>query len=394
MYNPFDDICNLVNAAAKILGVDENAYAHIMKPEREITVSLPVKMDNGKQQVFDGFRIQHSCIRGPYKGGLRYHPNLDIENARALAAWMTFKCSLVDIPYGGGKGGIAVDPSQLSSGELERLTRAFIRALAPVIGPHVDIPAPDVNTDSKTMDIIVDEYSKIIGKPSPAVVTGKSVDNGGSIGRTEATGRGVAIITKEILAKNNQSIVGATVVIQGFGKVGYYAARILHEFGAKIIGISDIDGGYHNPAGIDIPNLDLTKTKRNISNEELLTLECDVLVPAALGNQITIKNAADIRAKIIVEGANGPVTGDADVILEKQGTTVVPDILANAGGVIVSYYEWLQNLENEKWTEARVNETLGNTMTAAFENVYQMHIDKSVPMRKAAYTISLQRLLG
>ena len=303
---------------------------------------------------------------------------------------MTFKCAVAGIPYGGGKGGVTVDPSRLSKAELERLTRKFTEAILPIIGPHKDIPAPDVNTNGEIMGWFMDEYSKLVGELSPAVVTGKPIELGGSLGRVEATGRGVMIATRELYKKLGKDIKGATVVVQGFGNVGSNAARLLQELGAKIIAVSDVNGGHYNPDGLDLS--DLSKATK-ITNAELLELDCDILIPAALENQITEKNASRIKAKYIIEGANGPTTVEADKILESRGAIVVPDILANCGGVVCSYFEWVQNLENQKWDLEKVNQELEKVLVAAFEDVYAVHKKYKVSLRSAAYMTALQKLV-
>lgn len=390
MYNPFENFKKTVTDAAIKMKMLENDYLSFLYPERELKVSFPMKMDNGKVRVFEGYRVQHSTLRGPAKGGFRYHPAVDENEVRALAAWMTFKCAVVGIPYGGGKGGVTVDPATLSKNELERMTRKFTEAIAPIVGPYKDIPAPDVNTNGEIMGWFMDEYSKLAGINSPAVVTGKPIILGGSLGRVEATGRGVMIVTRELYKKLGKDIKDARIVVQGFGNVGGNAARLLSGLGAKIIGISDVNGGYYNKDGLDLSNFE-KGTK--ITNAELLELDCDVLIPAALENQINEKNAAKIKAKYIVEGANGPTTVEADKILESRGITIVPDILANAGGVACSYFEWVQNLANYYWTEFEVNTKLNDIMCRAFEEVYAMHLAQKVSLRAAAYMTALKRLV-
>lgn len=390
MYNPNENFKQTVKDAAQKMKMAENDYIAFLHPERELKVSFPVKMDNGKIRMFEGYRVQHSTVRGPAKGGFRYHPDVDENEVRALAAWMTFKCAVAGIPYGGGKGGVTVNPSELSKAELERLTRKFTQAIEPIVGPHKDIPAPDVNTNAEIMGWFMDEYSRIVGKPSPAVVTGKPVEKGGSLGRVEATGRGVMIAAREIYKKLKKNLKGATVVVQGFGNVGSNAARLLQEQGAKIVAVSDVNGGYYNKDGLDLSDI---KKGKQITNAELLELECDILVPAALENQITKANAKKIKAKYIVEGANGPTTVEADAILESRGIMVVPDILANCGGVVCSYFEWVQNLENKSWTIDEVNTKLNDTLCKAFEAVYAMHIKQKTPLRTAAYMTALKVLV-
>lgn len=391
MYNAFENFRKTVADAAGKMKMPENDYITFLYPERELKVSFPVKMDNGKIRVFEGYRVQHSTLRGPAKGGFRYHPDVDENEVRALAAWMTFKCAVVGIPYGGGKGGVTVDPKELSKSELERMTRKFTESIMPIVGPYKDIPAPDVNTNGEIMGWFMDEYSRLIGINSPAVVTGKPIQLGGSLGRVEATGRGVMIVTRELYKKLGKDIKDARIVVQGFGNVGGNAARFLHELGAKIIGISDVNGGYYNKDGLDLTNL--AKGSKKITNAELLELDCDVLIPAALENQINGKNAAKIKAKYIVEGANGPTTVEADSILESRGITIVPDILANAGGVACSYFEWVQNLANYYWTESEVNTKLNEIMCRAFEDVYAMHLTQKSSLRAAAYMTALKKLV-
>lgn len=404
-YNAHEQANNMIAATAKKMGLVENDYNAFLHPEREIRLSLSVKMDDGRTEIFEGYRVQHNSARGPYKGGLRYHPQVDEHEVRALATWMTFKCAVVGIPYGGGKGGIKVDPKNLSDAELERLTRVFATQLAPFIGERLDIPAPDVNTNGRIMGWFVDAYSQTKGCPTPAVVTGKPIELGGSLGRVEATGRGIMIVAREILAKLKMPVEGARVVVQGMGNVGSVSAKLMHELGTKIVGVSDVSGGIYNPDGLDIsailkhtaakkPLKDYSaKGTTQISNAELLKLDCDVLIPAALENQINKDNASKIKAKVIVEGANGPTTAEADDILEKRGIVVVPDILANAGGVVVSYFEWVQNLAGYYWTEKEVNNKLEPIMCAAADEVFKMHTDKKVTLRTAAYMVALDRLV-
>jgi len=390
MYNPYENFKKTVTDAATKMKMPENDYVTFLYPERELKVSFPIKMDNGKVRVFEGYRVHHSTLRGPAKGGFRYHQNVDEDEVRALAAWMTFKCAVAGIPYGGGKGGVTVDSSGLSKNELEKLTRKFTEAILPIVGPYKDIPAPDVNTSGEVMGWFMDEYSRLVGVNSPAVVTGKPIQIGGSLGRVEATGRGVMIVTRELYKKLGKDIKDAKVVVQGFGNVGGNAARLLHDLGAKIIAVSDINGGYYDENGLNIKHFD-KGTK--ITNAELLELDCDILIPAALENQINECNAAKIKAKYIVEGANGPTTVEADKILESRGIVVIPDILANCGGVVCSYFEWVQNLANYYWTETEVNTKLGEIMCRAFEEVYAMHLAQKTSLRTAAYMTALKRLV-
>lgn len=382
-------------------------------PERVIEVAVPVKMDDGSLKVFDGYRVQYNSARGPYKGGIRYHPQIDINEVKALAFWMAIKCAVVDIPFGGSKGGITVDPKKLSEGELERLTRSFTRVIAQFIGPKVDVPAPDVNTNPKIMDWIVDEYSKFTGKSAPAVVTGKSLENGGSLGRTAATGQGGFYALRETAKKLKLKPGETTVAIQGFGNVGYHMAKLVHQAGYKVIAVSDSHGAIFDKRGLGMDPDNIMKTKKErgliggcycvgsvcdcenyteISNEELLEIKTDVLIPAALENVITEKKVGKIKAKVILELANGPTTLEADEILFKKGITVVPDVLANAGGVTVSYFEWLQNLQNYTWTEQMVLEKLEPIMVNSFAAVWQAKEKYNVDLRTAAYTVALERL--
>jgi glutamate dehydrogenase (NAD(P)+) len=391
--------------AAKHIKLDPCLCEVLKVCERELTVSVPVVMDNGKIKVFEGYRVQHSSARGPCKGGLRYHPDVTLEEAKGLASLMTWKCAVVGLPYGGAKGGIKIDPQELSSRELERLTRRFTVGILPILGPKRDIPAPDVNTNANIMSWIMDTVSMFERTSMPEIVTGKSVDLGGSLGRRESTGRGVMISTLAILKKFKKDIKKTTFAIQGFGNVGSVAAKLLSQKGAKITAVSDISGGLYNPKGLDLEAVHkhLADSKhhllkgfkgeaRPISNEDLLLLPVDVLIPAALENQITKANADKVQAKIIVEGANGPITFEADKILEKKAVVVVPDILANSGGVIVSYFEWVQDLQAFFWSEADVNLNLEKIMETAFEKVWEISIKQRVSLRIAAYILAIQRV--
>ncbi len=406
-YNPFDSVIKTVNEAAAMLGYEKNKVLPIIYPERELKVSVPVEMDNGEIKIFDGYRIQHSSVRGPAKGGIRFHQDVNANEVRALAAWMTFKCATVNIPYGGGKGGVVVDPTKLSEKELRRLTRRYIFAIAPIIGPDSDIPAPDVGTNPKIMGWMMDTYSMLKGHCAPGVVTGKPIEIGGAKGRAGATGRGVMISTLNTLEKLGIPVKGVKVTIQGMGNVGSFAAKLLHEKGAKIIAVSDVSGGLYKEDGLDIPAMiDYLDSRKNllkdyspsgasrIDNKDLLELETDILIPAALENQINEKNADNIKAKIIVEAANGPVTPKADEVLDKKGIYVVPDILANAGGVVVSYFEWVQNIQALYWDEAQVNAKLKDIMDKAFDDVWDKYTqNKGVSLRMATYMIAVGRLL-
>ena len=388
--------------ATEVMKLDPSAAAVISKPERLTEVSIPVRMDNGTTQVFTGFRCQHSSIMGPAKGGVRYHPGVNADEVKTLAFWMTCKCAVAGLPYGGGKGGIIVDVTKLSENELERLTRGFIDRIAPVIGEKLDIPAPDMNTNAKVMGWMMDEFSKIKGQFEPGFITGKDLSLGGSLGRTAATGRGVVVAALEALKVKNISPKGATCAVQGFGNVGSWTAKLAYDEGMKIVAVSDVFGAIENPDGMNPYEIEehVKKTgkvvgfpgAKLIDNEALLEEKVDVLFPCAMENQITKENAAKVRAGIICEGANGPTTPDADDILEKAGVLVVPDILANGGGVTVSYFEWVQNLYRYFWTEEEVIERQTKLMVKAFGEVYALAVEYKVPMRVAAYIAALKRL--
>lgn len=406
-YNPYKNVKTTIKNASQLLGLDESDYIATMYPERELKVSFPVRMDDGSVLMFEGFRVQHSSSRGPCKGGIRFHQDVNDDEVKALATWMTFKCAVVGIPYGGAKGGIKVDPRKLSHGELERMTRRYTAMIAPLIGPDQDIPAPDVNTNGEVMGWIMDTYSMLKGHAVPGVVTGKPLDIGGSLGRLEATGRGVMIAAREILGKLGIPVDSVRIAIQGMGNVGSVSASLLSELGASVVAVSDVSGGIYHPDGLDIPDImnylsvrsNLLKDYhrpgvRQVSNHELLELDVDVLIPAALENQITAANAENIKAKIIVEGANGPTSVDADAIIEEKGIIVVPDILANAGGVIVSYFEWVQNIQSLMWDKEEVNNNLNRIFCSAFEEVYALHTEKQIPMRTSAYTLALKKLVS
>lgn len=404
--NPYEMFKTQVRLAGEKLGLSPDLLSIIETPERVLEVSIPVRMDDGHIEVFKGYRVQHSSVRGPCKGGIRYHPAVTVDEVKALAGWMTLKCAVVDIPFGGGKGGIVCDPMKLSEGELERLTRRYTAMILPLIGPNRDIPAPDVNTNAKIMNWFMDTATALRGEPMYAIVTGKDVAVGGARGRREATGRGVMIITQEVLARLGKKLEGITVAVQGFGNVGSVAALLLHEAGAKVVGVADISGGLYNPNGLNIPELMeyvARSPKRLIAGytapgvspiptDEVLTLDVDVLIPAALEGQITERNAKRIKANVIVEGANGPTTPEADVILEERGRIVVPDILANAGGVVVSYFEWVQNLQYFYWDEAETNARLAQIMRRAFQDVWTMAQEKKVSLRIAAQMLALSRV--
>ncbi|MBU3874465.1 Glu/Leu/Phe/Val dehydrogenase [Faecalicatena sp. AGMB00832] len=406
-YNPYDNVLKVVKEAADILGYTDSDIEAIKYPERELKVAIPVRMDDGTTHVFEGYRIQHSTSRGPAKGGIRFHPAVNLDEVKALAAWMTFKCAVVNIPYGGGKGGVVCDPNQLSENEIRAITRRFTAAIAPLIGPEQDIPAPDVGTNAAVMGWMMDTYSMLKGHCVHGVVTGKPIELGGALGRNEATGRGVMFTTKNILKKLGLEMNGTTVAIQGMGNVGSITAKLVNKEGMKVVAVSDVSGGIYNPDGLDIPAIleYLSKDRKNllsgydepgmtrISNEELLELDVKVLIPAALENQINGSNADRIKADIIVEAANGPVASEADDVLNAKGIVVVPDILANAGGVVVSYFEWVQNIQSVSWTEETVNEKLKNIMDPAFEAVWSIADQQHTTLRTGAYLIAVKRVV-
>ena len=404
-YNPFDNFVAVMDKAAGVMGISEEDYLTFKYPERELKVALPVRMDDGSLKVFEGFRIQHSTLRGPAKGGVRYHQNVNVDEVRALSAWMTFKCAVAAIPYGGGKGGIVCRPREMSKGELERLTRTYIDKISAIISPNTDIPAPDVGTNAQTMDWMVDEYSKLKGESVYGIVTGKSIEIGGSKGRNEATGRGVCFVTLEMMKKYNMKPEDCKIVIQGMGNVGSISAKLLAEEGAKIIAVSDVSCAIYNENGLDIAGIykyldsgknlldGYTGDCKRITNAELLELPCDILIPAALENQITAENADRIKAKIVIEAANGPTSVEADEILNKKGVKVLPDILSNSGGVIVSYFEWVQNLQNFYWEEDDVNAKLKRQIVGAFNDVFDAREKYDCTCRVAAYIVALNRLV-
>ncbi len=400
--NPFDVVKRQLDLTGELAEVDPDVIEQLKHPRKVIEVSVPVRMDSGEVKVFIGYRVQHNYWRGPYKGGIRYHPIVNLDEVKALAAWMTFKTAVVDIPYGGAKGGVACDPRRLSIGELERLTRRYTVMIADDIGPFRDVPAPDVGTDAQTMAWIMDTYSSIKGYSVPEVVTGKPIPLGGSYGREGATGMGVAICAREAAERIVLSLREATAAIQGYGKVGYSAAESLSVMGVKIIAVTDIGGGVYNPKGLNPSKLKAYERRTGsvagfpeaqpITNEGLFALKCDILVPAALENVLTSLNAEAVDARMVVEGANGPTTSDADDILNEKGTLVVPDILANAGGVTVSYFEWVQNLHRERWPLETVNQRLEDKMVNAFQTVYQLSKEGKESMRTAAYILAVKRL--
>lgn len=405
VYNPYDNFLAVLDKAAKAIGMPESDYVVIKYPERELKVSLPIRMDDGSVKVYEAYRVQHSSTRGPCKGGIRYHQDVNIDEVKALSAWMTFKCTIAGIPYGGAKGGIKVDPFTLSKGELERLTRRYAASILPIIGPEKDIPAPDVNTTSQVMDWFMDTYSMMKGYTVPGIVTGKDIEVGGSLGRTEATGRGVMIVTNEMMKKFGYEPSKTRVAIQGLGNVGSVSAKLISQLGCKIVAVSDVTGGIYCADGLNMAEIIELSSKRltldkytnpnvtRISNQELLLTDCDILIPAALENQITQEVANDIKAKIIVEAANGPTSVDADTILESKGIIVVPDILANAGGVVVSYFEWAQNLQSLYWTEENVNNMLYTMMKKAIDEVINTSEENKISYRLGAYAVALKKLV-
>ena len=399
--NNFKACCDQFERAADKLGLEENFSNSLMMPDRELAVEVPLNRDDGSLAVFKGYRIQHNNARGPFKGGIRYHQEVDLDEVRALAALMTYKTAVVDIPYGGGKGGITIDPRDYSERELEQLSRRFFRRISPIIGVNKDIPAPDVNTNAQIMAWFMDEYSQNHGY-SPGIVTGKPIDLGGSLGREAATGRGVYFTIREAAAEFEVDLSEATAVIQGFGNVGSFAAKFLHEAGCKVIAVSDVTGGLHEPNGLDISSLtDYVKENRviesfgqgkKLSNEELLTVQCDFLVPAALGGVIHKMNADNLNCRFVIEAANGPTTPPGDEILFDKSIPVIPDILTNAGGVTVSYFEWVQNLQQFRWEEDDVNAKLEKKMVSAYSEVSALRKEKKVSFRTAAFMVAIDRV--
>lgn len=401
--NPWEIALSQLDRVAGHIGLEEEIHERLRHPRRVLIVTFPVRMDDGRMRIFTGYRVHHSLDRGPAKGGIRYHPDVTLDEVKALAMWMTWKCAVVNIPFGGAKGAVVCNPKEMSRGELERLTRRYTTELMILLGPKKDIPAPDVYTDSQTMAWIMDTYSMNVGYSVPSVVTGKPLSIGGSRGREEATGRGVVLTILEAMKELGISKEGATVAVQGFGNVGGTAARLLYREGFKIVAVSDSQGGTYNPHGLDVDALSEHKREagtvvgfpggEDITNEELITLKCDVLLPAALENQITEENADKVRAKIVAEGANGPTTPEADFILYDKGIFVIPDILANAGGVTVSYFEWVQGIQEFFWSEDEVNARLKDIMVRSFHEVYDVHKEKKVDMRLAAYILAVGRVV-
>ena len=404
MSDPYRVAVSQVQRAGEMLGLEQGMIDLMTRPKREFTVNFPVRMDDGSIRVFTGFRVQHNFARGPCKGGIRYHPAVSLDEVRALAMWMTWKCATVGLPYGGAKGGVICNPKEMSAGELERMTRRYASEIAPIIGPHVDIPAPDMYTDAQVMAWIMDTYSMNVGYSVPGVVTGKPISLGGSEGREEATSRGLAYCVREAMTVEGVQREGATAAVQGFGNVGWNAARLLkEELGMRITALSDSSGGIFDPAGLD--PVDVYEHKRrtgsvqgypealDITNQELLEMECTVLVPAALENVLSSDNADRVKARIVAEGANGPTTPEADQVLYEKGITLIPDILCNAGGVTVSYFEWVQDLQFLFWSKAEIENRLDQIMTYSFARVYATAGAKEVDMRTAAYLLAVDEVV-
>ncbi len=400
--NPFEISQQQFDLAAEKLGLEEGMRAVLRYPKRQLIVSVPTLMDDGSLRVFTGYRVQHNIARGPAKGGIRYHPNVTLDEVKALAAWMTWKCATVNIPYGGGKGGVTCNPKSMSRSELERMTRRYASEISIIIGPDRDIPAPDVYTDEQTMSWIMDTYSMTMGYSALGVVTGKPVSLGGSRGRNEATARGALCCIREACALIKLRLKGATVAVQGYGNAGAIAARLLHDDGAKVVAVTDSQGGIYASRGLDPRKVEDHKRRAGsvvsfpgadrITNPELVEVRCDVLVPAALENQITLRNASRVRARIVAEAANGPTTPGADRILHDRGVFVIPDILCNAGGVTVSYFEWAQDIQGFFWDELAVNRELEKFMKRAFQEVHATSLEHKVDMRTAAYILAVSRV--
>ncbi|SRR5579875_1142485 len=400
--DPFENATKQLENAAKIIKLDPDIYEVLKQPKRILSVSVPVKMDDGRINNFQGYRVQYNDSRGPYKGGIRYHPNVTLAEVKALAMWMTWKCAVADIPYGGSKGGVICDPKNMSMGEKERLTRRYASMIADFIGPYRDVPAPDVYTDPQTMAWILDTYSQIHGYQVPEVVTGKPISLGGSEGRLNSTSRGCVITAREAARVINLPLKGTKAAVQGYGNVGYWSAVFLNEIGVNVVAVSDSGGGIYSKNGLDPRKVEEHKREKGsvvgfegtdeISNDELLELNVDILIPAALENAITEKNASKVKARIVCEGANGPTTPEADRILEDNKVFLVPDILANAGGVTVSYLEWVQNLNREHWTEDEVNSKLEEKIVSAFKNTYETSRRYNVSMRDGALALAVARV--
>jgi glutamate dehydrogenase (NAD(P)+) len=404
--NPFQMMLQQLDLAREHTNIPGGIWEILRRPERALEVSVPITRDDGEVEVLTGYRVQYNSARGPCKGGIRYHPGVTFDEVKALAGWMTWKCAVVNIPYGGSKGGIACDPTRFSEREIERITRCYTARVLPIIGPKRDIPAPDVNTNASVMNWIVDTATVLQGEAVPGIVTGKSIELGGALGRREATGRGVMFTTIGVLQRLDIDITQARIAVQGFGNVGSVAARLLSKQGGKVVGLSDVSGGYYRPDGFDIDDvLRYVETSpghllagysvpgmEEITNDELLTLDVDVLIPAALEAQITSRNAAEVKAKVIVEGANGPTTPEADLILAEKGTVIVPDILANAGGVVCSYFEWVQNLQYLAWEEKETNQRLGRIMQRALAEVWDLSHKRQISLRLAAFVLGVERV--
>jgi len=405
-YDPYQNMLNVLDEAAAVLKLHKDEYAFVRYPEREMTVSLPIRMDDGHIQVFEGYRVQHSSVRGPAKGGIRYHPCSNVNETKALAGWMTIKCAVADIPYGGAKGGIQVNPQLLSNRELERLTREYIYRISPIIGEDTDVPAPDVGTNAQIMAWIVDEYSKLKGKYTPGVVTGKPIEIGGSLGRNEATGRGIMYTLMSYLETAGKSPCDITMAAQGFGNVGSVGCLLMKRAGVKIVAIGDVGRSLYNPNGIDIEKAYVYANSHGrtlngyqeegmkvIPKEDVLHLDVDVLFMAAMENQLNDKTMKDVKAKIILEGANGPTTTEADAYFYKKGIEILPDVMTNAGGVVGSYYEWVQNRTGFYWTEEDYNKKLHDNMKKTFQTVWRIKGKYHVPARLACYIIALNRIV-
>ena len=401
--NPFEIARKQVKTACDRLNADPAVYEILNSPQRVLEVTFPVKLDNGTVKTFTGYRSQHNNAVGPYKGGVRFHPNVNLDEVKALSIWMTIKCCVAGIPYGGGKGGITLDPRDYSETELERIARAYSEAISPLIGEKIDIPAPDVNTNGKIMSWMVDAYENVVKKSAPGVFTGKPVEFGGSLARTEATGYGVNFAAVQALEKLGKDVKGATYAIQGFGNVGYHTGYYAHQSGAKVVAVSTVDVAIYNENGLDMEALfkefqekgfitNEAGYGKEISNAELLALDVDVLAPCALENQLTSENAGKVRAKIVVEGANGPTTPEADAILRQNGVLVVPDILANCGGVVVSYFEWVQNLQGYYWEFDEVQEKETVVLRRAFRDIWNLAQEYDVDLRTASYMMSIRRV--
>lgn len=402
-YNPYQVAVEQLERAASVVGLDPAVVEFLKYPKRVVTVSIPVKMDDGTVKIFTGYRSQHNDALGPFKGGVRYHPKVTLDEVKALSMWMTWKCAVAGIPYGGGKGGVIVDPHVLTQAELERLSRGYFSAISGVVGPYEDIPAPDVYTDAQIMAYFMDEYSKIKGHNSFGVVTGKPIILGGSLGRDTATARGLSFVVEEAVKKLGLDLRKSTVAVQGYGNAGSYVHMFLEQLGAKVVAVSDSKGGIYSKEGLSFKDVSAHKKKtgsvigfrnsKTITNDELLTLDVDILVPAALENQINQKNAASIKATIVAEAANGPTTPEADDILYKEGVSVIPDILANSGGVTTSYFEWVQNIQGYYWSEEHVDEELRRFMVTAFRNVWDAKERYTVDMRQGAYSFAVEKVV-